>query len=98
MCNVIGDVPTHKVRIYRCTDKPSADFYAWECPECGQAVTRWGDVSSVCLLVAAGVATILYGWPGEVDEPQRAGRPWADYEVDDLSMDIAALNGIEEIA
>src|SRR3954468_747692 len=91
MCDVIGDVPAQKVRIYHCTTKPDADFYAWVCPECGQAVTRRGDVSSVCLLVAAGVATSLYEWPVELDERARVAGPWSKYEADDLSLDIAAL-------
>lgn len=98
MCDVIGEVPAHKVRIYRCTNRVDADFYAWVCPECGEAVTRRGDVSSVCLLVAADVPTILFGWPSEADEPQRAAAPWSAYEVDDLSLDIAALTSAEDVA
>jgi len=96
MCDVIGDVPAHKVRIYRCKNRPDSDFYAWVCPECDEAVTRRGDVSSVCLLVAAGVPTSLYDWPGEMNDQERRLGPWSAYEADDLRLDIAALPSVEE--
>lgn len=98
MCQQQGDVPTHKALIYRCTNRRDSDFYAWTCPECGEAVTRRGDAASVCLLIAVNVRTVLYEWPTEIDDPQRTGRPWGDYEADDLSMDIAALPETEAVA
>lgn len=98
MCALQTAVPAHKVRIYRCTNRSDSDFYAWVCPECDEPVTRRADVASACLLIAAGVPTVLYGWPGEAEDAARTARPWAAYEADDLALDIAALETAEDVA
>ena len=94
-CGKSSDVPVHKVRLYRCTTKSDADFYAWVCPACEQPVSRRADVSSTCLLIGAGVPTSLYEWPQEAADKVRRAAAWQPYETDDLLLDLAALETAE---
>lgn len=93
-CEQATKIPVHHVRLNRCTNRKGRDYYSWRCPNCDTPVAKPADLHIVALLTAAGVASLLYALPLELDDPQRKGAaPLTIDDALDFTLALQAWDG-----
>lgn len=86
------DVPSHQIRLYRCTSKKDQDFYTFTCPGCDHPAAVWASAQVVCILIASEVRCSLFTLPLEMGDLERSAfGGWSRYDEADLLLDIQAL-------